>query len=186
MRLLANDIPCNFLAYSSLDNSPSFSTVTVPISPPTRENRFTEVRFSLRVGGLIGVVELGVKNGLVNKSAGNKVIAIDNTIIRIKINSLYSCTTFAVSMYDGGEVGLFLLSITLNNNLHSKCGIIGSSRTTKIYTKDTDIYIATDSKSNANYTISSFTPNSGVVSVDAIPRQEFDDSYYEVPISSII
>lgn len=138
------------------------------------------------VGGLIGVVELGVKNGLVNKNAGNKVIAIDNTIIRIKINSLYSCTTFAVSMYDGGEVGLFLLSITLNNNLYSKCGIIGSSRTTKIYTKDTDIYIATDSKSNANYTISSFTPHSGVVSVDAIPRQEFDGSYYEVPISSII
>ncbi|WP_302787318.1 hypothetical protein [Phocaeicola coprophilus] len=138
------------------------------------------------MGGLIGVVELGVKDGLVPKGSGNKVITINNTIVRIKTDSIYTCATLAVSMYDGGEVGLLLLSISLNNNIHSKCGIIGSSRTTKIYTKDTDIYIATDSKSNSYYTILSFTPSSGIVSVNAIPRQEFDGSYYEVPISSII
>ena len=148
--------------------------------------RISKADLASVVGGLIGVVELGVKDGLVPKGSGNKVITIDNTIVRIKTHSIYTCVTLAVSMYDGGEVGLLLLSISLNDNRYSKCGIIGSSRTTKIYIKGTDIYIATDSKANAYYTILSFTPSSGIVSVDAIPRQEFDGSYYEVPISSII
>ena len=35
---------------------PFFSGATNPISPPTSENRFTEVRFSLRVGGLLKIL----------------------------------------------------------------------------------------------------------------------------------
>ena len=138
------------------------------------------------VGGLIGSATLGIRNGLMPKSVGYRTMAIENTYIKISMGSLYNSLTLSVSMYDGGEVGLFLLSVSLVQNKYCKCGLIGSKRTTRFYVKDKYVYIATTSTTNCHYSISSFSLNSQIVSIDDIPRQEFDDSYYEIPISPII
>lgn len=138
------------------------------------------------VGELIGSATLGIRNGLMPKSVGYRTMTIKNTYIKISMESLYNSLTLSVSMFDGGEVGLFLLSVSLVQNKYCKCGLIGNKRTTRFYVKDKYVYIATTSTTNCHYSISSFSLNSQIVSVDDIPRQEFDDSYYEIPISPII
>lgn len=138
------------------------------------------------MGELIGAATLGIRNGLMPKSVGYRTMAIENTYIKISMESLYNSLTLSVSMFDGGEVGLFLLLVSLVQNKYSKCGLIGNKRTTRFYVKDKYVYIATTSTTNCHYSISSFSLNSQIVSVDDIPRQEFDDSYYEIPISPII
>ena len=137
------------------------------------------------VGGLIGAAILGEKNGLMPKTVGYKTISINDTYAKISMESLYNSLTLSVSMYDGGEVGLFLLSVSLSQNKYCKCGLIGNKRGTKFYVKDKSLYIATTSTTNCHYSISSFSLNSQIISVEAIPRQEFDNSYYEIPVSSI-
>ena len=56
--------------YGCLINKPAgikplFSELETPISPPTSENRFTNVRLSVRVGGLIGPAS-ALKDGLLS------------------------------------------------------------------------------------------------------------------------
>ena len=138
------------------------------------------------VGGLLPLATLGENNGFMPKSVGYKTISIKDTYAKISMESLYNSLTLSVSMYDGGEVGLFLLSISLAQSKYCKCGLIGNKRGTRFYVKDKYLYIATTSTTNCHYCISSFSVNSQIVSVDAIPRQEFDDSYYEIQISPII
>lgn len=138
------------------------------------------------VGGLLPLATLGGNNGFMPKSVGYKTISIKDTYAKISMESLYNSLTLSVSMYDGGEVGLFLLSVSLAQSKYCKCGLIGNKRGTRFYVKDKYLYIATTSTMNCHYSISSFSVNSQIVSVDAIPRQEFDDSYYEIPISPII
>lgn len=148
--------------------------------------RISKADLASVVGGLIGIATLGENNGFMPKSVGYKTIAIEDTYAKISMGSLYNSLTLSVSMYDGGEVGLFLLSVSLAQNKNCKCGLIGNKRGTRFYVKDKYLYIATTSTTNCHYCISSFSVNSQIVSVDAIPRQEFDDSYYEIPISPII
>ena len=138
------------------------------------------------MGGLLPLATLGENNGFMPKSVGYKTISIKNTFIKISMETLYNSLTLSISMYDGGEVGLFFLSISLVQNKYSKCGLIGNKRGTRFYVKDKYLYIATTSTTNCNYSISSFSLNSQIVSVEAIQQQEFDESYYEIPISSII
>ena len=138
------------------------------------------------VGGLLPLATLGKNDGLMPKSVGYKIISINNTFIKISMETLYNSLTLSISMYDGGEVGLFFLSISLVQNKYSKCGLIGNRRGTKFYVKDKYLYVATSSTTNCHYSISSFSLASQIVSVEGIPRLEFDDSFYEIPISSII
>ena len=148
--------------------------------------RISKADLASVVGELIGSATLGIRNGLMPKSVGYRTMTIKNTYIKISMESLYNSLTLSVSMFDGGEVGLFLLSVSLVQNKYCKCGLIGNKRTTRFYVKDKYVYIATTSTTNCHYSISSFSLNSQIVSVDDIPRQEFDDSYYEIPISPII
>ena len=138
------------------------------------------------MGGLLPLATLGEKNGFMHKSVGYKTISIKDTYVKISMGSLYNSLTLSVSMFDGGEVGLFLLSVSLVQNNYCKCGLIGNKRGTRFYVKDKYLYIATTSTTNCHYCISSFSIDSQIVSVDAIPRQDFDDSYHEIPISPII
>ena len=60
------------------------------------------------------------------KSVGYKTISIKDNYAKISMESLYNSLTLSVSMYDGGEVGLFLLSVSLAQNKYCKCGLIGN------------------------------------------------------------
>lgn len=138
------------------------------------------------VGGLIGVAETGIKDGLVSKQIAPKSVSINNNIIKITISSVYQIANFAISVYDGGETGLILVVAAPAKPYQAQARYIGIIRTTKFYVKDNSIYINTDSKTNAVYSIFPLSTNVQIKSIESIPRQEFDDSYYEIPVSTII
>lgn len=138
------------------------------------------------MGGLLPTAKLGKNNGITPKSVGFEFIQIQNSYIKISMSSLYNSLTLAVSMYAGGEVGLFLLSIALSRKTESKCALIGNKRGTKFYVRDKFLYISTTDTTNSHYSITSFSLASQIESVESIPRQEFDDSYYELTVTPIV
>ena len=89
-----------------------FSTNEIPISPPTSENRFTNVRLSVRVGGLIGRVSSS-NNGWVDKDLDffhRYVITSDtdfNVITKPGMYNLYA--TKSTNNSPGYDYGLLVV-----------------------------------------------------------------------------
>lgn len=103
--------------YGCLINKPAgikplFSELETPISPPTSENRFTNVRLSVRVGGLIGRVSSS-NNGWVDKDLDffhRYVITSDtdfNVITKPGMYNLYA--TKSTNNSPGYDYGLLVV-----------------------------------------------------------------------------
>lgn len=103
--------------YGCLINKPAgikplFSELETPISPPTSENQFTNVRLSVRVGGLIGRVSSS-NNGWVDKDLDffyRYVITSDtdfNVITKPGMYNLYA--TKSTNNSPGYDYGLLVV-----------------------------------------------------------------------------
>lgn len=137
------------------------------------------------VGGLIGVAEPGIKDGLVSKLTASKSIPINNNLIKITLSSIFQSANFAISVYDGGETGLILVVASPTNPNQAVARFMGEIRTTKLYVKDNSIYIGTNSITNANYSIIPLSVSMTIQAIESIPRQTFDDTYKEITVSRL-
>ena len=137
------------------------------------------------MGGLIGVAEPGIKDGLVSKLTASKSISINNNLVKITISSIYQSANFAISVYDGGETGLILVVASPTNPNQAVARVMGIIRSTKLYVKDNSIYIYTNATTNAIYSIIPLSVSITIQAIESIPRQTFDDTYKEITISQL-
>ena len=135
------------------------------------------------MGELLPIATPGT-SGLMPYQIAPKQININNSFVKISMGGLYNSLTLTVSIYDGGDVGLFILSVGLSNKI-CKCILIGEKRTTRFYIKDKDLYITTDSVANCHYSISPMSLGSQIQTIESIPKQEIDNTFTEIPIISI-
>ena len=135
--------------YGCLINKPAgikplFSELETPISPPTSENRFTNVRLSVRVGGLLGLSGIDIRQFINTVPTAGKLSIFSNIDKGIVL----------VSILETGMIGRYdaLISIIDRNNIRVESYNAGQDSGYQIFAINDGVL----SISNSGYGIGKF------------------------------